>query len=68
MDIMDKSDSLDRGGPGRVGESGPNRSEIEPSDKFETFFCGDPGRGDVGENPSGESMSSKPKERRNRTC
>lgn len=61
---MDKSDTLDCGGPGRVGDSGPNRSEIEPSDTFEIFFCGDLGRGDIGGNPSGESMSSKPDERK----
>ena len=49
---MDKADALDRGGPGRVGDSGPNRSDTEPS--------GDLGRGDSGGNPSDESTSSKP--------
>ena len=48
VDIMDKSDALDRGGPGRVGDSGPNRSDTEPSDTFEIFFCGELGRGDSG--------------------
>ena len=52
---MDKSDDLDRGGPGRVGDSRPNRPDTEPSDTFEIFFCGDLGRGDSGGNPSDES-------------
>ena len=59
MDIMDRSDALDCGGPGRVGDSGPNRSETEPIDRFETFFCGELGRGDNGENPSGESVEER---------
>lgn len=57
---MDKSDVLDRERPGRVGDSGPNRSDTEPNDTFEIFFCGELGRGDIGGNPSDESMSSKP--------
>ena len=60
VDIMDKSDGLDRGGPGRVGDSGPNRSDTDPSNTFEIFFCGELGRGDSGGNPSDESTASKP--------
>ena len=66
VDIMDKSDALDRGGPGRVGDSGPNRSDTEPSDTFEIFFCGELGRGDSGGNPSDEYTSSKPEKTNHR--
>ena len=66
VDIMDKSDDLDRGGPGRVGDSGPNRSDTEPSDTFEIFFCGELGRGDSGGNPSDESTSAKPEKTNHR--
>jgi len=57
---MDKSESLDLGGPGRVGDSGPKRSDTEPNDTFEIFFCGELGRGDNGGKPSDESTSSSP--------
>lgn len=56
VERMDKSDPLDFGGPGRVGESGPNISETEPSDKSDILCCGGLGRGEVvGEPASGKS-------------
>ena len=57
---MDKSDALDCGGPGRVGETGPNRSETEPIDTSDTLCCGGMGRGEVGWEPA--SVKSKPVE------
>lgn len=60
MERMDKSDHLDFGGPGRVGESGPNRSEAEPKDKLDALDCGGPGRvGESGLNTSDTEPTDK---------
>lgn len=66
IEIMDKSDILDCGGPGRdAGVSGLNASERELTDRSEILFLGDLLRGDSEGNPSGVSLKSKPVQTRN---
>lgn len=66
IEIMDKSDILDCGGPGRdAGVSGLNGSERELTDRSEILFWGDLLRGDNEGNPSGLSLKSKAVSTRN---
>ena len=66
IEIMDKSEVLDCGGPGRdAGVSGLNGSERELTDRSEILFWGDLLRGDNEGNPSGVSLKSKPVSTRN---
>lgn len=66
IEIMDKSDILDCGGPGRdAGVSGLNASERELTDRSEILFLGDLLRGDSEGKPSGVSLKSKPVSTRN---
>lgn len=58
MDVMDRSDALDCGGPGREGVLVLNTSAIESIDMSGVFCWGDTGRGDKGGNPSMVSFKS----------
>ena len=60
IEVTDRSDILDCGGPGRDGVLELNAPVIELIDKSDVLDWSDVFRGDKGGNPSGISLKSKP--------
>ena len=60
MEVTDRLDILDSGGPGRDGVLEVNTSVSALTDKSDVLDWSDVLRGDNGGNPSGISLKSKP--------